>query len=198
MHQFRIGCVARALLGPRSCQNPACDPRTIYPGKPPMLRPLHQLALRLSALLLVLVLLPLVLKPLAARADSLQSVADQAAQYLADIQSQYGAKDDPATRATMLSEAKKAMTSGDVSSAVSAYEQAIAAGENSAETWSALAEAQLRQENYERATEAAYKAYQAATVDAAKGKALARLGLMLEKAENPTTAIDVYKESLQL
>lgn len=158
-----------------------------------MLRPLHQLALRLSALLLVLVFLPL-----AARADSLQAIADQAAQYLSDIQSQYGAKDDPATRATMMAEAKKAMTSGDMGSAVSGYEQAIAAGENSTEAWSGLAEAQLRQENYERATQAAYKAYEAATVDAAKGKALARLGLMLEKAENPTSAIDVYKESLQL
>ena len=105
-----------------------------------MLRRLHQLSLRLSAILLVLILLPL-----AARADALQTIADQAAQYLSDIQSQYGAKDDPALRAQMLTEAKKAMTSGDLSSAVSAYEQAIAAGENSAETWSGLAEAQLEQ-----------------------------------------------------
>src|SRR6516164_9641194 len=158
-----------------------------------MLRRLHQLSLRLSAILLVLILLPL-----AARADALQTIADQAAQYLSDIQSQYGAKDDPALRAQMLTEAKKAMTSGDLSSAVSAYEQAIAAGENSAETWSGLAEAQLREENYERATDAAYKAYEAASVPAAKGKALARLGLMLEKAENPTTALEVYRQSLTL
>ncbi|HKF62672.1 MAG TPA: MG2 domain-containing protein [Dongiaceae bacterium] len=158
-----------------------------------MLRRLHQLSLRLSAILLVLILLPLT-----ARADALQTIADQAAQYLSDIQSQYGAKDDPVLRAQMLAEAKKAMTKGDMSSAVSAYEQAIAAGENTAETWSGLADAQLREENFERATDAAYKAYEAASVPAAKGKALARLGLILEKAENPTTALEVYRQSLTL
>jgi len=60
-----------------------------------MLRSLHQLSFRLSTLLFVLLLLPL-----AARADSLQPIADQAAQYLSDIQGQYGSKDDPGARST--------------------------------------------------------------------------------------------------
>ena len=75
-----------------------------------MLRSLHQLSLRLSAVLFVLLILPF-----AARADgALQSIADQAAQYLSDIQGQYGSKDDPAARSTALAEAKKALAAGDV------------------------------------------------------------------------------------
>ena len=159
-----------------------------------MLRPLHQLSLRLSAVLFVLLLLPL-----AARADdALQSIADQAAQYLSDIQGQYGSKDDPAARSTALAEAKKALAGGDVSGAVTGYEQAIAAGEDTAETWTALAEAQLRQENYEKSADAAYKAYAAGAAPADQAKALARLGRILEKAENPTQALAAYQQSLAL
>ena len=100
-----------------------------------MLRPLHQLSLRLSAVLFVLLILPF-----AARADgALQSIADQAAQYLSDIQGQYGSRDDPAIRSTVLAEAKKALAAGDVSGAVTGYEQAIAAGEDTAEPWTAWA-----------------------------------------------------------
>ena len=159
-----------------------------------MLRPLHQLSLRLSAVLFVLLILPF-----AARADgALQSIADQAAQYLSDIQGQYGSKDDPAARSTALAAAKKALADGDVSGAVTGYEQAIAAGEDTAETWTALAEAQLRQENYEKSADAAYKAYVAGAAPADQAKALARLGRILEKAENPTQALAAYQQSLAL
>jgi uncharacterized protein YfaS (alpha-2-macroglobulin family) len=159
-----------------------------------MLRPLHQLSLRLSAVLFVLLILPF-----AAHADDpLQSIADQAAQYLSDIQGQYGNKDDPAARSTALAAAKKALAAGDVSAAVTGYEQAIAAGEDTAQTWTALAEAQLRQENYEKSADAAYKAYAAGAAPADQAKALARLGRILEKAENPTQALAAYQASQAL
>src|SRR5262249_9108609 len=45
---------------------------------------------------------------------------------------------------------------------------------------------------------AAYKAYAAAAEDADKAKALNRLGRILEKAENPTVALEAYRESLNL
>ena len=159
-----------------------------------MLRPLHQLSLRLSAVLFVLLFLPL-----AAQADdALKSIADQADQYLSDIQGQYGSKDDPAARSTALAAAKKSLADGDVSGAITGYEQAIAAGEDTAQTWTALAEAQLRQENYEKSADAAYKAYAAGAAPADQAKALARLGRILEKAENPTQALAAYQQSLTL
>ena len=97
-----------------------------------------------------------------------------------------------------MAEAKKALAAGDVSGAVTGYEQAIAAGEDTAETWTALAEAQLRQENYEKSADAAYKAYVAGAAPADQAKALARLGRILEKAENPTQALAAYQQSQAL
>jgi len=158
-----------------------------------MLRTLRQLPLRLSAILLVLLFLPM-----AARADGLQSAADAGGRYLNDIQDQYGSKADAAAQANALAEAKKALASGDVSSAISACEQAIAAGDDSVGTWTLLADLQTRQENYERASGAVYKAYEAAGSPAEKAKALAKLGRILEKGENPNEALAAYRESLKL
>ncbi len=163
-----------------------------------MLRPLGHLPLRVSAILLACILAPLLLHCAAAEADSLESLAQQGGQYLSDIQDQYGSKDDADARATALAEARKAAASGDLSSAVSGYEQAIAAGAVDAGTWRALAEVQLRQENYDKAAAAAYEAYAAGAAPADKAKALARLGRILEKAQNPSQALAAYRESLKL
>jgi len=97
-----------------------------------------------------------------------------------------------------LAEAKKALAAGDVSGAVTGYEQAIAAGDDTAETWTALAEAQLRQENYEKSADAAYKAYAAVAHRRIRPRRWPGWGRILEKAENPTQALAAYQQSLAL
>ena len=146
----------------------------------------------------VLIILALLAFPVAVHADSLQSVAESAAQYLSDIQSQFGSSQDPAAQAANLAAANKALASGDDDGAIAAYEKAIAAGDNRPETWSQLAIIHTRLENYDHATAAAYNAFGAAASPADKAAALARLGQILEKAEEPNLAIEAYRESVKI
>ena len=146
----------------------------------------------------LLILLALLAVPAAAGADSLQSVAESAAQYLSDIQSQFGSSQDPTAQAANLADANKALAAGDSGAAIAAYEKAIAAGDNRPETWSQLAAIHARQENYDHATAAAYNAFSAAASPADKAAALARLGQLLEKAEMPNLAVEAYRESVKL
>ena len=146
----------------------------------------------------VLILLALLAFPVAVHADSLQSVAESAAQYLSDIQSQFGSSQDPAAEAANLAAANKALASGDDDGAIAAYEKAIAAGDNRPETWNQLAIIHTRLENYDHATAAAYNAFSAAASPVDKAAALARLGQILEKAEEPNLAFEAYRESVKL
>ncbi len=151
-----------------------------------------------APLRLILILAGLAALPLAARAEGLQSIADQAAQYIQTIEDQYGATDDPTAAAENLDEAKSAFNHGDIGGAVRLYEKAIAAGDKSAATWLLLAAAQERREDYTFAESATYNAFAASDSDADKAAALVRLGRILEKAEEPQTALDAYRESLKL
>ena len=122
--------------------------------------------LRLPPFRLIFVLAGLAVLPLAARADTLQSIAEAASQYTASIGDQYGSTEDPATSATAVTQGNMAMGRGDFDAAVKAYEQAIAAGDKSMATWTALANAHARQSDYTNAEAAAYNAYTAAQTPA--------------------------------
>ena len=154
--------------------------------------------LRVLFFRLILVLAGLSALGFSAHAEGLQTVTETASQYAASIEDQYGSSDDPAAQAADLAQAGIAMARGDVYAAVKAYEQAIAAGDKSAATWTALANAQTRRSDYGSAEGAAYNAYSAAESPEDKAAALAKLGRILEKAEEPTTALEAYHESLKL
>ncbi len=145
-----------------------------------------------------LVLVMLAALPKGAGADTLQSLADAAGQYAASIEDQYGSTDDPAASAADVSQGNIALSRGDSDAAVKAFEQAIAAGDKSAATWGLLANAQARRTDYTNAGAAAYNAYSAAESPADKAAALVKLGRILEKADEPTTALEAYRESLKL
>jgi alpha-2-macroglobulin len=145
-----------------------------------------------------LLLLALVALPWAAHADSLQSVANMANQYIADIQNQYGSSDDADLRSAALAAAAKAAAAGDVAGAVVGYEKAVAAGDNDAVDWLALADLQGRRQDYDHASSAAYNALTTAVAAADKAAALERLGRFQEKAQNPAVALEAYKQSLRL
>jgi alpha-2-macroglobulin len=147
---------------------------------------------------IILVLIAAASLPLAARADTLQSLEEAAGQYLSSIQDQYGSTDDPAASAADVAQGTIALGRGDMDAAVKAFEQAIAAGDKSAATWGLLANAQLRRSDFTNAGAAAYSAYGAAESPADKATALVKLGGILEKAEEPTTALQAYQESLKL
>ncbi len=147
---------------------------------------------------LILVLAGLAMLPQTARADTLQSLAEAASQYAASIGDQYGSTDDPAASAADLAQGNIAMGRGDIDAAVKAFEQAIAAGDKSSATWTALANAHARRTDYTNANAAAYNAYAVATTPADKAAALIKLGRFLEKAEDPGTALEAYRESLRL
>jgi uncharacterized protein YfaS (alpha-2-macroglobulin family) len=154
--------------------------------------------LRLPILRLILVLSGLAALPQPAGAEGLQSLAEVASQYAASIEDQYGSTSDPTASAADIAQANIAMGRGDVDAAVKAFEQAIAAGDKSPASWTALANAQARRSDYTNATAAAYNAYAAASEPAEQASALARLGRLLEKAEEPATALEAYRQSLTL
>ncbi|MEA2779972.1 MAG: alpha-2-macroglobulin, partial [Rhodospirillaceae bacterium] len=158
---------------------------------------MHRSLCRLSLPLFILLFAVFAL-PLAAGAQSLQSTASAAAQYLSDIQARYGSSEDADARTAALSAAHKALAAGDVDTAIGKYEKAIAAGDNSPATWTALSDLQARRQDYEHAGSAAYNAYTAAESAGEKAGALDRLGRLLERAQTPATALEAYRESLML
>jgi uncharacterized protein YfaS (alpha-2-macroglobulin family) len=154
--------------------------------------------IRSLSLRLILVLAGLAALPLAAHADGLQSIADTASQYASTISDQYGGTADPAAAAASVAAGNTALAHGDVDAATTAFEKAIGAGDTSAATWNVLSSAQLRRADYSYAEAAAYNAYQASQAPADKAAALAKLGRILEKAQEPGTALEAYRQSLKL
>ena len=61
-----------------------------------------------------------------------------------------------------------------------------------------MANALTRRSDYGSDEGVAYNAYSAAETPEDKAAALAKLGRILEKAEEPTTALEAYHESLKL
>ncbi|HEX3064920.1 MAG TPA: MG2 domain-containing protein, partial [Dongiaceae bacterium] len=155
--------------------------------------------IRALSLRLILILAGLAALPPAAHAtDALQSVIDAATQFTASIEDQYGNTPNPAAAAQNLAEGTAAIGHGDFDAASAALRKAIASGERSAATWTLLANVETRRAEYSYAEAATYNAYQAAKTPADKAAALVRLGRILEKAQEPGTALEAYRQSLKL
>ncbi len=154
-------------------------------------------SLRLILILAGLAVLPFSV-PSAALADDLQSIAESATQYAANIYGQYGNGADLAAAAGYVADGKKSLAGGDLDAAAIAFDKAIGAGDESAATWGLLADVETRRADYGSAEAAIYNAYRAAEKPADKASALAKLGRILEKAQEPGTALVAYRESLKL
>lgn len=102
-------------------------------------------------------------------------------------------------------DAKKALDAAKVAAerqrwwqAANLYESAIAYGADDGPTWMALAEVQLRNSNYWRATGAAFRAYDKAAKPEAKIAALDILGTALERNGDPEGALDIYRKAVEI
>ena len=82
--------------------------------------------------------------------------------------------------------------------AANLYENAVAFGANDAATWTALAEAQLRNSNYYRAAGAGFRAYELATTPDTKVAALDIVGTAQEKNGNPESALALYRLAVEI
>lgn len=155
-----------------------------------------RIASALRSLLVALVLSVAVVG--AAAAGSLDRLQEQAGQYVESIAGRdEGPKD--------LAEARRAVDAAAIQAkrerwwqASDLYERAIALGLDDAATWTLLAEVQLRNSNYWRATPAAYRAYSLAKAKPAQLAALEILGTSLSRNDNPELALEVYREAAKV
>ncbi|MCW0182806.1 MAG: MG2 domain-containing protein [Zavarzinia sp.] len=134
----------------------------------------------------------------AAAAGALDRLQEQSGYYIDSITGRdEGPKD--------LAEAKRAVDAAAIQAkrerwwqASDLYERAIALGLDDAATWTLLAEVQLRNSNYWRATPAAYRAYSLAKAKPARLAALEILGTSLSRNDNPELALEAYREAARV
>ncbi|MBX6322619.1 MAG: alpha-2-macroglobulin family protein, partial [Rhodospirillaceae bacterium] len=156
---------------------------------------------RIVAFLLVLLALPLALVSRAGAADADQAfgtLALDADRYLQDIRVEHGSKANLAESQAALKEAAARVKAKDWASAVAAFERAVAAGADDADTWGGLAEALGHVDRLEDAAAAAYSAYLTADGYQPRAQALFRLGALLERAERLREAVEAYSAGLNL
>ena len=156
------------------------------------------------------VLLALLLPP-SVRAFDDTTLAVPAAQYLQTIRDGR----DPAgqTAANLLQQAEQQARQKNWTAAIAAYETAIVAGAGQTATWLALSQIwqsraeQTGQDNKQsddaeyargRSRQAAWNAFQAARAPFERARALFRLGDLYDRAQEPKSAIAVYREALEL
>ncbi|MCC7425648.1 MAG: alpha-2-macroglobulin family protein [Alphaproteobacteria bacterium] len=134
-------------------------------------------------------------------AVNLPGLSNDAADYLRRIERQAPAQRNARTRDTALTRARDAAQANNWPAAIAAYEEAIAHGAGTIDTWLALSEAWQRRDppDHARALQAAWNGYQSVPSGPPEIPALLRMADVLEQGmARPAQALEALQEVLRL
>lgn len=131
-----------------------------------------------------------------ALAQTLPKVAAAADSYLEQVEDRFGETADAEESRTARLAAEAALKKGDWGSVVRNLERSIGLGADRFDVWLELAAALPHANRKEDAVSAAYLAYVAAAQAADRGKALFRVGALLEELDRPREARAAYEAGL--